>query len=283
MRRPRRIPKRSGKQIGPALVGAVALTLAGCMLPRTIEPLDAGSCQVQPDTIGVLDVAIAIDRSSSTRRPSGTDADGDGLVGTFERSRYTDPDDSLLALQVAAAKTLLRETANSEVRYAIVSFAGTNRVPSTRRPRRLVLPGDADVQVELTDDVERLDAALGRVLERGSAGNTDFAAGMRTAVQSLTGEAGRESRKLVLFLSDGTFPIVVEPDRKNAIVDPVMEDVARDAIRAQIRFNTFGLGTASAAKPPHTLSHMAGATGGHFTPVEDPERLHCLMLSALSK
>lgn len=265
-----------------ALWAALALACAGT---PEVAPLDTSTCQTPPTSLGPLDVAIAIDTSRSVARMSGADADGNGIVGRMERSQYTDPGDSLLALQVAATRSLLRATAGSEVRFAIVTFAGDGRSPNFRPPQRVVRPGEAALQAGLTRDVNQLDAALHRVLARGPYGNTNFAAGMRTAVRSLLGPEGApkapQVRRLVLFLSDATHPVIIDEERKVSIIDPIMQDVARIAIRERIAFDTFGLGQASSALAPHTLTQIAGATGGHFTPVRQPEALHCQMLSSL--
>jgi hypothetical protein len=263
---------------------AISIALAADAASDSTAPFDINACRNDAKQLGPLDVAIAIDSSMSTRRPSGADTDGDGVVGRFERSQNTDPGDSVLALEVAAVRALLNATAESDIRYSVISFSGVPRNPQNRPPKRILRPGEAELVSGLTDDVARTDAALTRVLESGSSGNSNFAAGMRRAVQSLRAEPSapeRRARRLVLFLSDSARPTITDQDRKIAIVDPIMQDVAIIAIEQRIAFNTFGLSLASVADPPHPLEQIAGATGGRFTPVTQPNRLHCELLSSL--
>ena len=63
--------------------------------------------------------------------------------------------------------------------------------------------------------------------------------------------------------------------------DPHMAIAAKRAIRSQVVINTFGLGEAADAGPPHMLSRVAGATGGRYRAVKDPTELHCKLMSAL--
>ena len=88
---------------------AVALSVPCARLERVPPPADpdapapAQRCHEGSDPIEILaaDVVIAIDRSASTRNPTGIDLDGDGVIGEFRRSTYTDRDDSVLAAQLA--------------------------------------------------------------------------------------------------------------------------------------------------------------------------------------
>src|SRR5882672_575606 len=101
------------------LTGA-ALTLAllpGLWACASVPAVDASSlpasvserCGNGSRAIEILaaDVVIAIDRSGSTRNPTGLDLDGNGVVGELRRSEYTDRGDSLLAAELIAVRRLI--------------------------------------------------------------------------------------------------------------------------------------------------------------------------------
>jgi hypothetical protein len=116
---------------------------------------------------------------------------------------------------------------------------------------------------------------------------------MRLAVRSLVeapAEPGR--RRMILFMADSESPMVAGPDplnqpRLNAggvfRADPRMRRAAIGALAAEAPIHTFALGPAAESRVPHALSHIAGATGGGFTPVADLSRLHCDLLYALAQ
>lgn len=200
----------------------------------------------------------------------------------------SDPGDSLLSAEVAGVKSLLRSAAGSDVRFSIVTFSGLTAYPLQEPPTHIVLRGEAVIQSELTGDAESLKAALERVLERGSAGNTNFAAGMRQASRTLM-EASQPSpaqRRVVLFISDSPSPLQIGPNTPNMLVlrrDPMIARAAVKAIDSGIVFHTFGLGKAAATQPPHMLSRIAGATGGDYHAVGDATGLHCHLLQSLAQ
>src|SRR5512145_2686503 len=79
-----------------------------------------------------FDVAIVLDTSRSTIEPAEADIDSDGDIGaatllpvvsSFEVG-CTDPGDSILAAEVAAARELLRGLDPRSTRVALVRFAG---------------------------------------------------------------------------------------------------------------------------------------------------------------
>ena len=248
-----------------------ARDIAGCRLPGA-------------ETIGSVDVAIAIDTSRSTAGPSGLDINGNGRVGEFELSSTTDPGDSWLAVEVAGIRSLLRDAAELDVRFSIVTFSGSYDPTPQHPPKHLVRDCDAAVRSELTGNIGALEGSLERVLERGSAGYTNFAAGMRQAVRTLADEppSPRATRRFVLFISDSTNPIRIGGDERIRRLDPVMAEVARKAIRDRIVFNTFGIGAVTGATLPHILSRIATATGGRYRAVEDPANLGCHLLNSLA-
>jgi hypothetical protein len=230
-------------------------------------------------------VVIAIDRSTSTRAPTGLDLDGDGVIGEFRRSEYTDRGDSMLAAELAAVQRLIDVARLGGMRFAIVSYSGRDDFPLEDSMTRWVDRSDARLEAELTDDLAALEAAVARVGARGSDGASSFAPAMRLALRSLSapsnsGEPAR--RRRVLFLADSPTPVRYAPMDRIAYDDPRMEIEARRAIKSGVSFHSFGLGRAAeAVDPTHALAQIAGATGGTYRPVPDPRDLYCQMLAAL--
>lgn len=258
----------------------------GALLP---PPL-AERCGNGQDPIEILaaDVAIVIDRSTSTRNPSGIDLDGDGSIGEFRRSQYTDRGDSMLAAELAAVVRLVDVARLGGMRFAIVSYSGRDDYPLENSVNQWVDRRDARIEAELTDDVAALSNALARVGRRGSDGSTSFAPAMKLAVRSLRpGESEQPPRlRRVLLLADSPTPVRLAPGRLRigrhiARDDPRMQMEARRAIEAGVRFHTFGIGLAAETEPPFALAQIAGATGGIYRAVPDPRQLYCQLLAAL--
>jgi hypothetical protein len=247
---------------------------------------DHAGCAIDlPDPIPPVDVAIAIDASQSSRDPSGVDVDGNGRIGRWENSVMTDPADSLLSAQVAAVRSVLRSVPWADTRFAIVAFRGRQSIP-IHDHSGIVTWNQAVVVAPLTPvsaGPRSLEDALDRLLARGSLGTTQFSAGMRRALGTLGKRpAAAAPRRVVVMISDSAEPVMVRvsSDEEKAY-DPLMRMAAEQAIDAGVRIHTLGLGIASTAKTPHSLSRIAGATGGTFQPVIDPENLHCHLLRAL--
>jgi von Willebrand factor type A domain len=240
-------------------------------------------CSEGPGPIEILaaDVVIAIDRSTSTREPTGHDLDGDGTVGEFRQSRYTDHDDSMLAAELAAVDRLIEVARLGGMRFAIVSYSGRQDFPLEDSVTQRVDRRDARLEAELTDDPEALEAAVARVARRGADGASSFAPAMRLALRSLEAVESPASRRRVLFLSDSATPVRFAPMDRIARDDPRMENEARRAIKSGVSFHSFAIGEAAEADNFHALAHIAGATGGTYRPVPDPRALYCQMLAAL--
>jgi hypothetical protein len=173
-----------------------------------------------------------------------------------------------------------------DVRFSVVSYSGSNQIPDTALPVGIVWNDEAIVEVALTSETLALNVALQRVLSRGSSGTTSFSAGMLRAIETLSGEADprsspRDAAKIVLFLSDNPDTIVIDGVGNSSRVDTRMYSAASRAIDLGIVFNTFGLGHAASHEGDHTLSRIAGATGGIYRPVPDPRTLACNLAQAL--
>jgi hypothetical protein len=270
------------------LVAASAVCAACAGSPDRPDPpppvlAEPQRCTEGPGPIEILaaDVVIAIDRSTSTREPTGLDLDGDGTVGAFRHSRYTDYDDSKLAAQLAAVDRLIDVARLGGMRFAIVSYSGRQDFPFEDPVTQRVDRHDARLEAELTDDPAALAAAVARVARRGADGASSFAPAMRLALRSLDAVEAPAPRRRVLFLSDSATPVRFAPMNRIARDDARMEIEARRAIESGVAFHSFGIGDAAEADVTHALVHLAGATGGTYRPVRDPRTLYCQMLAAL--
>jgi hypothetical protein len=231
-----------------------------------------------------FDIVIAIDTSLSTSQPTGLDVDGDGLVGEprpgavrgLADLESTDPGDSILAAEVAAAENLLGGLDPRSTRVGLVTFAGepVGLVPTVTggtRVRRAAL-----AEEPLTSDYKRLYRALAAVRERGARGMTHMAAGVDQASVELLGLGGALSRpdphseKVVLFFTDGE-PTLPYLGSEAENVREVLESAQR-ARRAGVRIHSFAIGPEALGGPISTVE-MASITDGVFTPVRDPGHL----------
>jgi len=233
-----------------------------------------------------FDVMIAIDVSQSTKAASGADVDEDGefgenpheglyLPGEYPEDVWsTDPDDTILAAEVRAARALLESVDSRRVRVGLLTFSGEVNLDTGRQRRRD--QRDARLEVALTHDYAQVRRALDAVGARPPRGATNFAAGIRLATQELAGLSGAvsparpDSKKVILFLTDGfpTFPAgqatVADPGDLEAAVN-----AARVAHAAGIRINSYALGTQALTRPI-AATEIARVTLGTFTPVLEP-------------
>jgi Mg-chelatase subunit ChlD len=245
-----------------------------------------GSALAEGDRPLDYDVILVIDVSQSTKAASGADVDGDGVVGVNPRNELlppgtfppdmlsTDPEDTVLHAEIAAARALLETLDPRRVQVALASFGG--EVDPVTGERASLDQQDAWLEVPLSADFDQVRAALGAILARGPSGATNFAAGVRLGVRELAGLSGAKSRprpqakKVMLFLTDGvpTFPIgkAVEsdPGDKEAAVQ-----AAQLAHEAGIVINTYALG-GEALSYPVAVTELARVTLGSYTPIQNP-------------
>jgi hypothetical protein len=269
--------------------------------PRTGEPVHnkvhlapiRGSAVAEGERPANFDVMIAIDVSQSTKSASGVDVDRDGKIGvnphfelippgTFPDDVVnTDPDDSILAAEVAAAHALIQGLDPRRVRIGLLTFAGEVNPQTGERAR--IDQQDAWLQVPLTTDFDAVRRSLAEILARGARGATNYAAGIRLGVRELAGLSGAESqvrpgsKRVVLFLTDGTptFPIGKGTVSDNGDVEAAL-NAARLAHKGQITINTYALGPA-ALTYPLAPTEMARLTLGTFTPVQNPGDIIALL------
>ena len=245
-----------------------------------------GNAMAEGEKPAEFDVILAIDVSGSTKEACGVDVDGDGEVGFNPQvelvepgaypsdMRSTDPGDTILAAEVAAAIALLSTLDAGRVRVGVVTFSGEMDPRTGKRAR--YDQRDAWVEVPLTDDLERVRAALRAILARGPYGGTNFAAGVRLAITELAGLSGAKSRprpdarRVVLFLTDGvpSFPFGLGNRMDPGDVEASL-NAARLAHKAGITFNTYALGPNALASPV-AATEIARITRGTFMPVQNP-------------
>jgi hypothetical protein len=178
----------------------------------------------------------------------------------------TDPDDSVLAAEVEATRTLLHQLDPQTTRVGVVSFSGNGRDPGR----------DARVEAALSSDYARVERALDRLLEAGPNGRTNIRDGIQVAATELAGgpdafsETRADARKVMLFMSDGrpTLPVPQSPGENARLA----VEAAQDAAALGIRIDTFAIGR-SATKSPRVPVEMAAVSQGNFTPVRDPQNL----------
>jgi hypothetical protein len=229
-----------------------------------------------------IDVCFVIDTSGSTIYPSGADINGNGVVGRAPLGGVgslfglgaSDPGDSVLAAEVAAARHFIARLDPRSTRVCLITFAGEGETGGFFPTRP---PAPAVTEVALTSEYKDVQRALDRVLERGPRGDTHMAAGVDQASLELLGARGAfsqpdpKSEKIVIFLTDGQPTLPCGPNEEECNVRAVMR-AAQRANRVGIRFFTFGIGE-EALDGPLSIVRLAEMTGGLFTPVRNPGSL----------
>ena len=186
----------------------------------------------------------------------------------------TDPDDSILAAEIAGARRLLDQLDPERVRVGVVSFSGEID-PATGR-RRSFEQADSLLEHPLSSNFESVAQALEAVRLRGPHGGTNMEAGVKHALREVAGLVGAQSvprngaKKVILLMTDGKPSL---PFGRADVEDP--EDVeaavaaAELAKSAGITINVFGLGP-NAIDYPQAATAVARATAGLYTPVRRP-------------
>jgi hypothetical protein len=219
-----------------------------------------------------LDVVLVLDTSLSTAETSGVDINGNGRVGTPQLGFIgpapddsgSDPGDSILAAEVAAARLLLHGLDPKWSRLAVLAFPGD---PGA---------GDEIVIEPLTSDLPRVDRALLLLLERTPSGASPMALGLEHATRELTAAPEVPSaEKVVVFFTDGQPTLPFGPASARETVLAVIQ-ASEQAARESIRIHSFAIGR-EALEGPVAVVEMAQLTGGIFTPVPRPGDLVELM------
>jgi hypothetical protein len=220
-------------------------------------------------------VVIAIDTSRSTIEPAHADIDGDGDVGeavlgpvsSNYEMRCTDPGDTILAAELAAARALVGGLDSRSTRVALVTFDGVAAEDqhwySRREPARILQP--------LTGDLALVERALDAVADQEPEGSTHMAAAVDLATRELLvvpDSPSDAAEKVIFFFTDGQPTLPFGPARLADNVREVMRAADR-AAEARIRIHSFAIGR-EALEGPLASVEMAARTHGYFTPIRHP-------------
>jgi Mg-chelatase subunit ChlD len=226
-----------------------------------------------------IDVMFVLDTSGSTADASGSDVNGNGVVGRRGGGPLGgifgnfDAGDSILAAEVASARNLIEEFDPRSIRVGLVTFAGETR-GGPYGPQHY---NTAVSHVPLTIEYDEFRKGLDDVIRKGPSGGTHMAAGVDQATRELLGLKGslsvpeEEAEHVVIFLTDGipTLPYSSGARREN---NQAVLRAAKRAASKGIRVFTYGIGP-KALDEPVAIVELAEVTGGQFTPVRDPSNL----------
>jgi hypothetical protein len=250
----------SSPQAGTTIEGAPWVTVTGRARGPRVE------------TTAKFDVMLVLDTSGSTASPSRglLGSVGWGGLGGGLRLPRTLARESILGAEVAAALNFLAQVDSVRTRLGVVTFAEGYQTAKGAGP------ANALVVQPLTFDLQAVRSALSRVLDRGSDGGTDMAAGLRLAVKELLSLGGAASparpdaRKVALLLTDG-FPTL--PFGKGGGMEPGDLDItlnaARVAAKGGVLVHTFCLGP-EALGTPVACTEIARITNGRHHLIETP-------------
>ncbi len=222
---------------------------------------------------GTLDVVFALDGSESTALGSGVDVNGDGkvtgggdalgkvlgaVVGVKPTSRGGA--DSVLAAQVMAVETLLRDLDDRSTRVGVVVFAGGSG------------PGadNAWSQVELTSSYGRVRTKLRELIEIYSpGGSADLPAGLRGArLELLEGRPAQDCcpQQRIVLVADG-YP---QSGSESALATEQRAlNLANMLRKDRIRVDVYAVGPL-ARQRPRAATKVAEFSRGRFVPVDRP-------------
>lgn len=225
-----------------------------------------------------FDIMFVLDVSDSTGAPSGADIDGDGVIGRRRGGRIfgifgellqlasTDRGDNILSAEIAAVETLLDQLDPRTTRVGIVTFSGD---PDPFTP-------DAETWVPLTSEYGKVRRGLQEIADQGPYGRTNMVSGVLLGTVELLGsqsafsERREDSRRIIVFLTDGTptLPLEGAPNQNARMAI----QKAKSAAKHGVRIDTYAIGPEAINHPVVTVE-MAHVTQGVFTPVRHPEDL----------
>jgi len=206
-----------------------------------------------------VDLVIVVDLSESTLYPSGSDVDGDGLLGVMsERGTHnatgasrphwlwtTDPGDTIASAELAAAQRLVQRLDADRTQVGLVTFAGRAQV------------------IESVGSVAQARSRLETLRPRLDTSGTNLGGAIHTALALLarTQRSSTEPRhQMILVLSDG-MPTIPYPEvnaRRYAI------EAAERARDSGVRIHTLALADDEGAD---VLASMARVSRGLHIPV----------------
>ena len=243
----------------------------------------AGVASSQEGELRRFDVIFVLDVSGSTQQSTGVDINENGVIGrpldspsALFTAEDSDPGDSILAAEVAAARELLGQLDRRSTRVGLVTFSS---VPDSRGLLRNIIGSSrhAHTLKPLTSSFAQIESALDELLDTRPVGETHIAAGLDQATIELLGLRGAlsqsdaKSEKVVFFFTDGqpTLPYGPEQMARNVAETFAAADRAR---RGDITVHSFAIGPDALAGPIATVE-MGARTGGNFTPVRHPGEL----------
>lgn len=225
---------------------------------RSVAPLSEVRGQGGQWESALQDVIIAIDESPSTFLPTGSDLDGDGVVGR-ERSvsvigpylASTDPDDAVIHAELLAARALIRQLDPKTTRVGIIAFADEHT---------MIAPlGSPDAALAWLDEYQ----------VRAYPAKTSLAAALDGSLQAFFAfrEGDMRRQRTVLLLSDGhpTAPSEALGEREALAA-------ARKLGELGIPVHAYALGQ-SALDTPDFYRSLAENAGGRFIALADPAKV----------
>jgi hypothetical protein len=240
----------------------------------------AGRATAQRDESRRFDIALVLDTSGSTADPSGTDINGNGIIGSdpsgsisSQSKGEVDEGDSILAAEVAAARQILRNLDPATTRVAIVTFPGGGSSENTG--------SSALTRQPLTHTHASADRALSHLLRRKPSGATDISAAVDHAVIELLGLFGSRStkdphsEKSIFFFTDG-YPTLPFGESEESANTRSVRQAAKRAHKARVRIHSFAIGSEVLASPIASVE-LADLTGGSFIPVRHPGELQAVV------
>ncbi len=208
---------------------------------------------------GKHDVVVTLDRSASTFGPSGSDINGNGIVGRIrsldrfgQRVRGMDDEgDTIASAQLVAAQRLIERLNPETTRMGLVTFGSTERI-----------------RAKIGSTREELLKALLLLPHAPETGGTYFYGAIIASINAFgidPNNSSEQRHRSIIFLSDGL------PNQPGTFADATKFAVraAKHAARAGIRIHSFALGDVVASRP-EVFQQMANATHGELLILEKP-------------
>jgi hypothetical protein len=154
-------------------------------------------------------------------------------------------------------------------RVGVVSFAGDSNA----------LTPDAQTEVPLTSDYDKVERGLDGIFRRGPEGMTNMVSAMNLATIELLGTQSAYSQKregakrVIMFLTDGQPTLPLEGSTLQNAKMAIQQAVR--AAKLDIRVDTFAIGE-EALSEPVVVVEMARVSNGVFTPVRNPKDLRAI-------
>ena len=248
----------------------------------------AGALPRGPGPIEILaaDVAIVIDRSTSTRDPTGIDSTAtassasSGAASTPTAATRCWPPSSPRSQRLVDGGAARRHAVCDRLLLGPRRFPARGLRDAARGPPGRAARGGAH---------RRLGGARGRAwrasASRGSDGASSFAPAMRLARAELCARAATRTspRAGGACCSSPTVRRRCATRRCSGSRTTIRAWRSRRAARSSPASRSIRSGSARrrTTDSPHALAQIAGATGGTYRAVPDPRNLYCQMLAAL--